>query len=81
MKNWVSFLNERAPPVAYILLSFFPAVSGLKLAEGFVDFEKLGWGTTGLLVSLHLVLCGHFSIVWVKTYQWSGHAKANVLCI
>ncbi|XP_065897804.1 uncharacterized protein [Dysidea avara] len=50
VKNWVSFLNERAPPVAYILLSFFPAVSGLKLAEGFVDFEKLGWGTTGLLL-------------------------------
>jgi len=55
VKNWVSFLNERAPPVVYILLSFFPAVSGLKLAEGLVDYEKLGWGTTGLLVSKSLV--------------------------
>ena len=56
VKNWVLFLNERAPPVVYILLSFFPAVSGLKLAEGVVNYEKLGWGTTGLLVSLHYLV-------------------------
>lgn len=52
VKNWILFINERAPPLVFLLLAVLPTASGLKLCEGWVDYEKLAWGTTAHLILL-----------------------------
>lgn len=52
MKNWILFINERAPPLVFLLLAILPTASGLKLSEGFVDYAKLAWGTAAHLILL-----------------------------
>ena len=48
--NWLTFLNERAPPLVFVLLVVGPTLSGLQLTEGFVDVEKFFWAAFGLWV-------------------------------
>lgn len=59
IKNWILFVNERAPPLVFLLLAMLPTASGLKLCEGLVDYEKLAWGTTAHLVSNGIVFIVH----------------------
>jgi len=40
----------------FLLLAIFPTASGLKLSQGFVDYEKLVWGTAAQLVSMYDVV-------------------------
>ena len=48
------FIYERAPPLVFFLLAILPTASGLKLSEGFIDYEKLAWGTVAYLVSIKM---------------------------
>jgi 4-hydroxybenzoate polyprenyltransferase len=52
LASWKTFLNERAPPVVFVLLALGPTLTGLKMVEGFVDFEKLLWAGFGLWLLL-----------------------------
>ena len=76
VKNWILFINERAPPLVFLLLAVLPTASGLKLCEGWVDYEKLAWGTTAHLVSngnastMHVVMdqtCSKMSYTHIHT--------------
>ena len=56
--NWLTFLNERAPPLVFVLIAVGPTLSGLQLTEGFVDVEKFIWAALGLWVRPASVVVG-----------------------
>lgn len=55
LSNWLIFLNERAPPLIFVLLAAGPCLSGLSATEGRIDLEKFLWALVGELVLLLLI--------------------------
>jgi 4-hydroxybenzoate polyprenyltransferase len=53
--NWVQFLNERAPPLIFLLLAAGPCLTALQVIEGNIDWEKLWWALPGQLVLLLMI--------------------------
>lgn len=50
LRNWLTFLLERAPPLVFLLLASGPCLSGLYTVQGYIDVGTFIWGLIGELV-------------------------------
>ena len=50
IRNWLILINERAPPIVYLLLAAGACLSGLQLFQDRVAPWELSWGIVGQLV-------------------------------
>eukprot|EP00731_Ephydatia_muelleri_P011078 Em0005g1664a len=55
IKNWLILINERAPPIVYLLLAAGACLSGLQLFQDRVAPWELSWGIVGQLPLLFLI--------------------------
>ena len=55
LRNWLTFLLERAPPAVFALLAAGPCLTGLRFIQGYVDWEKFLWSLTSQLVLLLVI--------------------------
>lgn len=50
LRNWLTFLMERAPPAVFLLLAAGPCLSGLYTVQGHINISTFIWGLVGELV-------------------------------
>ena len=55
LRNWLTFLMERAPPVVFLLLAAGPCLSGLYTVQGHINIGTFLWGLVGELVKTNSI--------------------------
>lgn len=51
IRNWMIFLNERAPPLVFLMIAAGPSLTGMYHVQNYIDWEKFLWGLFAELVS------------------------------
>ena len=52
IRNWTIFLNERAPPLVFLMMAAGPSLTAMYHVQGFLDWEKFFWGLFAQLMVL-----------------------------